>query len=424
LAGGERSGKSHAVGRGELVPYLATPHQERAYDYYIVASVYKEAREEFRYAFEGLDAMHLIAEVRMPEAEQPWYLRTRTGNTLRTWSGRDPASIRAWAADGIVLAEPGRMRSDVRLRAEARLHDREGWLIEAGTFEGSLHWYAEEYKLGQIPNDVGLESFSLPAWANRVVYPLGEDDPQIQRAKRLYPDNVYKERIAAIPAPPSGIIFPEFRHRLHVAPTEYQPGVPVYIWVDPGFSNPCAVLAAQEIGGVVCLFALFYRSGFSTYQVIDHLRTQDWWGAVAGGAIDQAARAHVQSQPGRKSDWDIWAEYGGVVLSTNTVPVQVGIDRVRSFLQVDPVLGRPRLQIDPSLVGLICEMGGGPAPETEAEKTGPWLYAKRPDGVATDRPEDRNNHACKALAYGLVAKYGVGSPSGQRVKVFSGEPYV
>lgn len=419
LAGGERSGKSCCVGRGELGPYLATPHKDRPYEYHIVADVYEDTHHEFDYVEEDLDATHLLAEITKPQ-NGSWVLRSKSGNTLTTLTGRDPARIRGFASDGIVIAEPGKCRSDLRSRCEGRLHDRDGWLIEAGTFEGSLHWWAEEYKLGQIPNDVGLESFSLPSYANRHVYPEGEQDPRIQRAKRIYPDNVYKERIAAIPAPPGGIIFGEFRHRLHVAPTEYVPGVAVHIWVDPGFSNPCAVIAAQEIQGVERLFSGFYRSGFSTYQVIDHLKTQPWWGDVRGGAIDQAARAHVQSQPQRKSDWDIWSEYGGVSLATNTVPVHIGIERLKSFLQVDAVLGRPRMVMDPTLVGLICELGGGPAPETEEGNTGPWLYIKRPDGTPTDTPEDRNNHACKATAYGLVAKYGVGPIAARRMRTFQG----
>ena len=412
LAGGERAGKSTCVGRGELVPYLMVPHQDRVHDYHIVGDTYADARHEFSYAFEDLDGMRLVAEGKMPEHEsQGWYLRTKTGCTLRTISGRDPLNIRGWGSDGIVIAEPGKCGAAVRNRCEGRLQDRGGWLIECGTFEGALQWWAKEWELGKGPNPYGLRSYSLPSYANRVAFPLGAEDPKILRLRQVYSPDEFSERVEAIPAKPRGIIFPEANHRLHIWETPYIPGVPVRINVDPGFNNPCAVVCWQDHQGVLRVFNVFYRSGLSAYQVIDHVKTEPWWRDVKGGAIDIAARAHVASQRERKSEWDIWSEYGGVHLDTNSVPVSVGIERVRSFLQLDPVLGRSRLQIDPDNgQGLLCELGLAPPPETEAEKTGPWRYKKRPDGTYTDEPEDRNNHALKALAYGLVAAFGVSRP--------------
>lgn len=410
LAGGERAGKSYCVGRGELVPYLMVPHEDRLYEYHIVADTYAEARPEFRYAADDLERMGLVAELKMPPHEgQSWYLRTKTGCTLSTLSARDPTAIRGFASDGIVLAEPGRCHADVRNRCEARVQDRRGWVIEVGTFEGALHWWAKEWELGRGPNQVGLRSFSMPSWVNRAVFPGGEQDPAILRLRQRYPQEVFDERVAAIPSKPTGVIFPEANHRLHIADTPYVPGVPVWIGVDPGYNNPYAVVAWQEMDGVLRVFEVFYRSGFSTYQVVDHLRTRPWWTDVRDGAIDIAARAHVASQPHRQSEWDIWREYGGVSLHTNTVPVQTGIERIRSFLQVDPVLGRPRLVFDPqNAQGILCELGLAPPPVTEEDRAGCWRYKLRPDGVPTDEPEDRNNHALKALAYGLVARFGLG----------------
>ena len=69
LAGGERSGKSTAVGRGELAPYLCVPHADRAYEYHIVGNSYADTRHEFLYAFEDLERLGLILSARMPEHE-------------------------------------------------------------------------------------------------------------------------------------------------------------------------------------------------------------------------------------------------------------------------------------------------------------------------------------------------------------------
>jgi phage terminase large subunit len=57
-----------------------------------------------------------------------------------------------------------------------------------------------------------------------------------------------------------------------------------------------------------------------------------------------------------------------------------------------------RLYVDPSCKNLIREMG---------------LYRKKrdpqnPDGFL-EQPEDKNNHACDALRYALVGRFGMGA---------------
>ena len=109
------------------------------------------------------------------------------------------------------------------------------------------------------------------------------------------------------------------------------------------------------------------------------------WKAVTDGVIDFAGR----QRHAEKSAIDVWRAKTGLYLRSAQVGILDGIDRHRTFLAPSP-----RLFHDPK------------TKYTQGE----YKLYRRPtdrDGNATsDMPKDEHNHAMKAIAYGLMDRFG------------------
>jgi hypothetical protein len=310
-----------------------------------------------------------------------------------TKSLRDPHKIAATAPDGILIAEVAQVDYDSFLRIVARVMEKRGWVAASGTFEGSLGWYPELWNLYQIPNDQGGKSFSLPSWTNRTIYPGGRSDPEIVRAERFYPPDRFLERFGGVPCPPSNMVIPEFKITKHVQKLDWGDGS-LELWIDPGFGGAYAVEVIEQKNDHIYVIDEVYLQGYTTEEIIDIVITKPWWKLVTGGVIDVAARQH-QAMP---APIEIWRKKTGLMLRSKKIEEELGIERLRTFLKVDPINQQPRLLINENCRGFISECGGCTSP---VQGGGVWLRDKN-----TGKPFKTNNHACKALIYGLVNMYG------------------
>ena len=94
----------------------------------------------------------------------------------------------------------------------------------------------------------------------------------------LLDDRFFMERIEGTPAPPLGLVYPEFNVERHLMRDyEYQPDETVYIWGDPGYDNTGVVLFAQFYGGKVYVFDEIYVTGLTVYQIIQVASQKPWW---------------------------------------------------------------------------------------------------------------------------------------------------
>ena len=98
------------------------------------------------------------------------------------------------------------------------------------------------------------------------------------------------------------------------------------------------------------------------------------------------------------------------------VLIRDGIEAVKRFLIVNPVTNRPLLNVNARCTGLISEMGGCPNPISGQIQVYKWRQDKEGNTLADD-PEDRNNHASKALAYGIVHLFGYAGTSLVKPKI-------
>ena len=397
--GGERAGKSYVAAE-----YFNVRFWEGDL-YWVAGKDYDRCHQEFEYMARAMIALGAVApeDVRTPQNGQ-WHMKLSTGATIKTWSLQDWLKVGSEAPDGIVIAEVAQISHTEYTRLCDRTAEKRGWVVGTGTFESSLGWFPELWKLYQLPGQAG-KSFSLPSWCNRFVYPGGEQDSEILRLKGKYPEDYFMERFGGVPCPPKGLVFPEFRHLIHVKELPVQ-DAPVYLWVDPGYAGAYAVEAAQISGETVHIIDEVFEQGLVTEQIIDIVSQKPWVGLVAGGAVDIAARQH-QAMPAVVEIWGHKNDRGwpGLSLSSNVVEEAAGRERLHTFLTVNPVDHQPRLFVAPHCQGILSEFGVAPNPFTNEAAPFRWKE-DRLGKVVGQQPEDKNNHGIKAVIYGLIDRFG------------------
>ncbi len=374
-------------------------------EYWIVGPTYELARPEFIYLLEigGRSGALDLSTVSEPRVG-PCSVKTTSGAVITTHSSQDEKRLAGIAPSGILMTEAAQQTWETFLRLRARVGERRAPLLLSGTLEAGMKWYTDLWESWQSANMDGGRSFSVPTWANWAIYPGGRQDPEIKALEATFPPDVFMERFGAVPCPPATLVFREFSHVPHVKACLFNPGLPVQVWVDPGYAHAYAVLAVQiddmEYGTagrtmkVVKGIDEVYERGITAQDIIMQCKERNWWRRVKGGVIDVAGRAH----PGMESHVEIWRKAAGIYLRSEKVPIPDGILRHRTFLR-DPETGLPRLFHDPKCRGTIAEYG------MYKYQT---VKENRPQ---KELPQDVNNDAMKAIAYGLVGNFGFCKPS-------------
>ena len=419
VAGGEQAGKSVVAALFLIRKYFELISARSAEDsagkakpgdrvrphspplYWLVGATYGETQREFRYLEEWFGALNMLAE--SSKGVDPGRIVLTDGTRIETKSGVDHRTLSKESPDGIIGCEASQLDSTVFSRMRGRVTARNGWLFLAGTFESSVGWYPQLFKAWQQGGS-DRRSFSLPSWTNRTLYPDGRDDAQLAALQADSTDDFFMERIAGRPVPPKGLVVPEIRPNVHVRDVSYIPGVPVRLAIDPGYAGAYAVEVLQYIDGREVIVDEIYERGLVTEEIIEMARSRKWWPDVEGGVIDVAGyQHHSMAAPG-----EAWLQEGGVSLSASRVSINDGTQRLRSFLKVPGNDRGPRLQIASHCKGILSEMGVTPNPFDG--QTRPYRWKTDREGNVVGRvPEDRYNHAIKAIIYHLVDKYGYAS---------------
>jgi len=396
VAGGERAGKSRLSSMDLIARMFGADLL------WLVAQDYERTRAEFNYIIEAL--VKLKIGFTASKQIDPGEINTEIGTRIITKSAKDPRKLAMEAPNGILGCEGSQLDYETFLRLRGRLAEKRGWMLLSGTFESSLGWYVDLFMKGQTPDDE-LKSFSLPTWTNLAIFPGGRTDPEILNLEAQFSKEWFDERFGGKPTPPRGLVFPEFHMDIHVTDediTKFDPGKEVYLWIDAGYATAYAVLVAQKRDDeTVAIIDEVYERGFVTEDIITICKKKPWWNQVIGGAIDVAAKQHqAMSSPVEE-----WLKKGGLRLRSKKIRIQDSTEKVKTALKVNPLTNRPGIYIHPKCRGLISEMGGCQNPLDGTTKLYKW-HQDREGNIIGEIPEDRNNHACKALAYGLIDMFG------------------
>ena len=342
--------------------------------------------------------------------------------SVQTKSAVDITKLAGESPAGIVVCEGAQVSWDVIEKCEERLLKSDGWLLIAGTLEGSLGWYPERQAAWGQPAtqmEENAESFSMPSWENLAAFPGGRNDPKILEYERLMSPERFNERVAAIASPPEGRVFKRFRYDIHVRDIPFDSGLPVYVWADPGYyPSAHAVLFAQFKDGKVNVFDSIHEWYYTTSQVIEILKHREWFSAVTDwrGALDGfGGIQHHTTSEDTTTDQERWLHGLGVYMEPMRTTPTDGIEIINQVLEPDPVTKQPGIffangkWIERNGVrerrgcwGIISEMGAGLSPLDNQDHTWKWLKNRHGD-VMGKKPEERNNHAISALYFGLTA---------------------
>jgi hypothetical protein len=370
--------------------------------YWLVAADYERTRAEFEYLVQDFASLGILASV--TKRVDPGNIILADGTRIETKSAKDPRTLAMKAPDGIIGCEASQLDLDSFHRLRGRVAPKRGWLFLAGTFEGSLGWYPQLFLAWNNNAYPDEQSFSLPSYSNIHLYPEGKADPEIMRLRAQSSDEFFMERIEGIPAPPYGLVFGEFRADLHIDPeASWVKGEPVYLWIDPGYAGAYAVEVVQEINGQICVVDEVFEQGLITTEVIEIAQSRPWWKDVQGGVIDIAGYQHqAMSAPA-----EIWMEKTGIYLSAQKIRINDGTERLKGFLRPNPLNGASKIVFNPKCRGLLSEFGAEPSPIDGQTRAYRWKV-DRDGNIVGGSPEDKNNHAIKAVIYGLVDRFGYG----------------
>lgn len=423
VAGGWRGGKSaNASAKAVLstVHFISEyPEQASSAVAWLVANNYELNRAEFNYItamlrrfYPGVTASLRVdpGEIRIPVAG---------GNfTIKTKSASDPQTLAMEAPVWVVVCEAAQVSQETFENLKGRISEARirwpefGWIHFEGTFEGSLGWYAALWQKWQVPSQQEAEdakSYSLPSHSNTHLYPEGENDPEFLRIKDNTPEHIFSEKYLGVPVPPSGRVHKSFDAKLHIRPVTYDPDLPVYLGIDPGYSGQPSTYAV-EAAQLVTL-----ESGFQQWRVFDEIRVNKhsmagftvkdvcetamgryWWSNPdKKGIIDVAGETHAGAQ---ESNAEVWLKVTGLALFAGRVPVQTSIDRVDQCLKQDPITREPGVVYDPGCELVISELGGGPNPFDGETHVYSWMTNQQNE-VVGKTPKDAYCDGIKAFAY-------------------------
>ena len=403
VVGGEQGGKSMVASK-----YLL----QRAFEvdddalFWLVAADYDRTRPEFDYLVEDFISLFGDKRVEATKIVNPGRIvvggaREKKRIVIETKSAKDPRTLFGRSPHGVLICEASQIDVETYSRINTRVGASRGWVMMSGTYEHSLGWYPGLAKAWEIGTETA-QSFKLPSPSNTHIYPGGVNDPEILRMKQDNSDQFFLERIMGEARPPAGLVFQEFRADMHIADVRYVRGEPVHLAIDPGYSDASALLAIQVIDGVIQVFDEMYDRHLVTSEVITAARQRPWWRDVAMGVADIAARQH-QAMPAVA---EIWLQEADLRLISNKVGINEGIERLRTFLRPNPLIGRPGVLIAPHCTGLLSELGGCLNPITQQMAVYHWRTDQSGD-VVGDTPLDAHNHSVKALIYYLIAEFGV-----------------
>jgi hypothetical protein len=399
VIGGERAGKSQWIAH-ELTCLLLWCDL-----IYLAGASYDNCQREFEYLEDNLRALGLLADGSVHKPQNGgWSMAAVSGCQIETLSftrGVDALIATGKAPDCVALCEAGLLEHEHFSAAFARVAERRGAVLLAGTLKRARQWYVALYRqLQQADNPYRGRSFSFPSSQNTAIYPRGEADPTLVALRAALGNDVYAERMGAEPVPSPLLVFGrDYDYVKHVRDVVYDSKLPLWLACDPGYAGAYALLVVQAASASdIRVIGEYYQQYGMWHTAIAWLRQQSYVKQDSAGNILGVERA-VMDIAGRQHHADVsqaerWRDETGIVWRMQPVGIETGISRLRDFLR-NPFNGESRISINPACEGLLWELGEG--------EQYPRDQAGNP---VRELPVDAHNHSRKALSYLLVDAYG------------------
>jgi PBSX family phage terminase large subunit len=247
-------------------------------------------------------------------------------------------------------------------------------------------WAKNQYKLIRAPS---TENIHLP-------------EGYIQSLMESWSEDRVKREIEGSFDAFEGAVYSEFRRDMHVIKPFVIPSNWVkFVGIDHGYRNPSAwIWCAVGPDGEVYAYREYYKPEMLIHEIVNGTKSERGVMHMMRGEVINRAYIDPSTKARRgttgESDWD---EYYRVLprdfpLYTAINDVQVGIDRVKSYLKPHPKTNKPLLYIFDTCTNLIEEMTQYRYQELKPSQEG--------RKAEYEKPVKANDHALDALRYVIV----------------------
>lgn len=419
VAAGRRTGKSTAGGHG-LLPEVYKAYFNRyqleeldqRQEYWLVGPQYTDSEKEFRRFYNA------CRRLKMPFDKPGTYYDQRGGDmTVSLWGGRFlvkaqsaryPEHLVGEGLHGVIMCEAAKMKKLIWEKyIRPTLADFRAGAKFLSTPEGR-NWFYELWQIGQHGTDPEWSSHRFPSWANDVLFPGGEDDPEILSLIAGMSDEMAGQEIRAIFGAYVGRVFKDWDEEWHVRPVPYRREWPLYLATDYGWTNPNVGLFIQvDPFDRVQVISEYYQSHrspeeFSADLIAGNQRTEH------AGLIQKAT--HLYPDPADPGASHTLAEKCRLRVMGNTGgEIKTRLELIRKWLKDEnPHLDilhpdrRPKIFIDPSCKYTIRQMESYRYPQTAGEAA----------VTQSENPLKDDDHCPEALGRFFAGHFGEGAVRG------------
>lgn len=366
-------------------------------DYVVARYFMPELRRTTMKTFLEICPKELILEVRVADAEV--HLRSRNGKAVVFFVGVDePGKLDSMNLSGFAIDEASQTSEEAFLKLQGRLRNpkglRKGLMVGNPKGRDFVYRYFVSKQAVKPEARGNFKMIVAPTTENRHLPP-----GYVEQLLSTYSKERVQRDIMGSFDSFEGMIFNEFTRSVHVVePYDLPKDWTRLVGMDHGYTNAAAaVFAAVDPDGNVIIYDEFYQREWLIEDICKKgLNPKLAKDKISAIYIDPSTRA-TRGQTG-VSDFSTYMEHlpPSVPLLTGNNKVSPGIDRVKSFLRVNPKNGRSKLSIFSTCVNLIEEIGEYRWAELTASQEG--------QKNQKEEPRKYNDHACDALRYLLMSR--------------------
>lgn len=408
VSAGRRTGKSTAGGH-ELTPEVYRAYMNRKLledkgirmEFWIVGPNYTDSEKEFRVFYND------CKKLGFPFDRPGTYYDAKGGSMqVSLWGGKflvtaksaaHPESLVGEGLFGVIMAEAAKQKETVWTKyVRPTLADFQGWSLFNSTPEGK-NWFYDLWRRGQDPAQTEWSSHRFPSWYNTRIYPLGRKDPEIISLENDLTTESFQQEIGAQFSEYVGRVFKAWDEEKHVGDFPYDPGLPVYLATDYGWTNPNVGLFIQkDVWDNLYVIGEYYERGRTDQEFAEDL-LERFPGLVAAcrEIYPDPEDPKASNTLARRLRLNIRGNTGG--------ERKTRLDLIRQWLKdVNPHLEdghperHPKLRVDRRCVNLIREMDAYRYPTTSGEAA----------GNAKEEPLKKDDHTPEALGRFMRGHYG------------------
>lgn len=318
----------------------------------------------------------------------------------------EPDKFRSMNLSGFLIDEGNQVSEESFMLLQGRLRGpglRKGFIVSNPSGHDWLYrWFFLKDHI--VNEDMKKQFYLIKAPSTENVH---LPDGYIESLKATWSEDRIKREIDGSFDAFEGMVYNEFRRDVHVIkPFKLPDEWPRHIRIDHGYRNPAAILFfAVGPDGEVYLYRELYVQEWLISEILlgrNRLGKAEA-GAVSMGRLERFQTAKIDpSTKNRRgttgeSDFDEyrrhWPEdWPGLQMANNDV--QLGIERVKSYLKVDPYNNKPLLYIFDTCTNALEEMTQYRYPDLKPNQEGRVSEKEKPMKV--------NDHAMDALRYMII----------------------